>query len=86
MPPSKTALDPIEHGRCQRARFRVTGLLLLPCSFRGSSDRALKTELPGRVSVFSAVSGNQVLQLRRLAASKKFSAQECEMLIPVWFW
>src|SRR5258708_25825832 len=33
---------PIEDGRCQGARLRVMELLLLPCSFRESLERALK--------------------------------------------
>src|SRR5690349_3607416 len=37
-------LDPVEHGRCQRARFRVIELLLVPCSFHGQVEQTTKTE------------------------------------------
>jgi hypothetical protein len=37
-------LDPVEHGRCQRARFRVIELLLAPCSFHGQVEHTTKTE------------------------------------------
>src|SRR5580765_2216252 len=62
---------PIEHGRCQGARLRVMELLLLPCFFRGRLGRALKTELPRRVSVLSVVSRTHFLQLLRLERIQK---------------